>query len=359
MRKKGRRSAAIRMTLTDPALLAEEKILVVQHSTAVDFLGIAYPTLRLHESSANILLAHALARAPTEFVLTECQFINTTEVQLPPSSSPPLPASNFWLTVWSEHAKSAPVLDMALSCIESSTGKYPLFMWTRPAVDMRSSQWLNTRVGRVTAHLHGCVPLERVFAVFGPTALVTSFAKAWAELTHFKINPEPLYKAFLASCASQELTTSVPAAHCGARKATMKDVEAAGKLCQQFANGSAYPLSLADATAEAQQLINKGQLWVGIFNGVIASICAVTRSSLHVSTITKVFTAPEARRNGVAQTLVGEVTRRLFDSGKHSVVLYVACDNSAQRVYERVGFRMQTTDVWLELGFVGTHPGHW
>ena len=47
-------------------------------------------------------------------------------------------------------------------------------------------------------------------------------------------------------------------------------------------------MSLADATAEARQLIDKGQLWVGTLMGEIASICAVTRSSLHVSAITKV-----------------------------------------------------------------------
>lgn len=49
-----------------------------------------------------------------------------------------------------------------------------------------------------------------------------------------------------------------------------------------------YPLSLADATAEARQLIDKGQLWVGTLMGEVASICAVTRSSLNVSAITKV-----------------------------------------------------------------------
>ncbi|KAF7337486.1 N-acetyltransferase domain-containing protein [Mycena sanguinolenta] len=348
------------MTLVEfPHQPSEDKIVVVQHGEATEFLDVAYPTLRLHESSANILLAHALARAPVETVLTECQFIDDTDVQFLPSPTQPFRSNNFWLTVWSQRAKSPPVLDLALSCLESSSSKYPVFIWTPAKMGMQSPQWLDPRVRAMAAYLQVCVDHERVFAAFGPSMLVTTFADVWAGLTGFQINPQPLYKAFSAVCTPQDIKVTATAEQCGARKATIHDLDAAARLCQEFASSSEYPLDLPDATAEARQLIDKGQLWVGTLMGEIESICAVARSSLHVSAITKVFTTPDARRNGLAQTLVKEVTSRLFKSGKHSVMLYVGCDNQAQRVYDRVGFQIQHADIWLELGFVGTNPGHW
>ncbi|KAF7347602.1 N-acetyltransferase domain-containing protein [Mycena venus] len=263
------------MTLPEASSLSgEEKVVVLQHGSAADFLAFAYPTLRLHEHSANIVLAHALVRAAGG---------------LPASSTQPTPASNFWLTVWSQHPKSPPVLDIALSCIESPTfGNYPVFVWTPAEQGVQAPQWLDRRIGAVAGHLQACVAPERVFAVFGITALVTTFAEAWTALTGFQVNPKPLYKAFFAVCTPETLKLTASAAQCGARRATMRDLEAAARLCHDFADGSEYPLSLADATAEARQLIDKGQLWVGTLMGEIASICAVTRTSLHVSGITKV-----------------------------------------------------------------------
>lgn len=58
--------------------------------------------------------------------------------------------------------------------------------------------------------------------------------------------------------------------------------------------------------------------------------------------------------------------RLLFDCGKDSVVLYVGHENSAQRVYDRVGFaglcgkdKPDGVEDSVELGFIGTERGHW
>jgi len=90
---------------------------------------------------------------------------------------------------------------------------------------------------------------------------------------------------------------------------------------------------------------------------------------MKVSAITKVYTCPNWRRQGFAEHLVRSVTRRLLlDCGKESVVLYVGHENSARRVYHRVGFvglsgnpeeRPEDVEDALELGFVGTNRGHW
>jgi hypothetical protein len=227
------------MALTEVlSLSGEQNIVVLQHDEAAHFLAVAYPTLRLHEPSANILLAHALVRAPVETVLTECQFVTDPDVQLLSTSTQPVPTSNFWLTVWSQTAKSPPVLDLALSCIASSFGNYPVFMWTPSAPGMQPPQWLDPRMRAVAAYLQACVAPERVFSAFGPAVLVTAFADVWSGLTGFQIKPKPLYKAFSALCTLQTLKITPSAEQCGARKATMRDLEAAGKLCEEFANCS-------------------------------------------------------------------------------------------------------------------------
>lgn len=58
--------------------------------------------------------------------------------------------------------------------------------------------------------------------------------------------------------------------------------------------------------------------------------------------------------------------RLLFDCGKETVVLYVGYENSAQKVYHRVGFaglcgdeKVDGVEDALELGFVGSSRGHW
>lgn len=58
--------------------------------------------------------------------------------------------------------------------------------------------------------------------------------------------------------------------------------------------------------------------------------------------------------------------RLLFRFKKDSVVLYVGHENSAQRVYDRVGFaglcgkpKPDGVEDSLELGFVGADRGHW
>ena len=58
--------------------------------------------------------------------------------------------------------------------------------------------------------------------------------------------------------------------------------------------------------------------------------------------------------------------RLLLDFKKEKVVLYVGHDNSAQRVYDRVGFaglcgkpKPDGVEDSLELGFVGTDRGYW
>ncbi|TFK56851.1 hypothetical protein OE88DRAFT_1650337 [Heliocybe sulcata] len=352
---------------------------VLYHDSVHDFLSLAYPTLRCAEGSSNIILAHALKRVSAEAAITDCQFVSQSDIdrvwaERDMACSPPPYRSteishSFWLTLWSSPTPSGPpTLDLVLSCLSWTLGDYPIFIWSPH--QFQSSVALLPRVARLAENLIACIPPERVFAVFGTTPLVKTFARYWTELTGFHPDSEPFYAALLTYCTADTFQRSehVPPTNHYLRHATMADLEPVAQLGQEFANDSVYyPLNIEAARVEAEELIRKGQIWVYDADGEITTICAVTRNSLNVSSITKVYTAVPWRKRGCAQHLVRYVTSiLLFECHKRSVVLYVGHTNSAQYVYDKVGFvglcgkdRPSGVEDSLELGFVGTRRGHW
>ncbi|KAH7923248.1 hypothetical protein BV22DRAFT_1130802 [Leucogyrophana mollusca] len=350
--------------------IVSQPVTVVEHTSAADFLSATYPTLRRHERSSNIVLAHALKRVNAEAVLTGCQFITDSEVLLNPSLHTQHKDDSFWLTVWSSPTTtSPPSLDLVLSCVSSSLGNYPVFLWSPRLPSTLTTSWLTPRITALIHRLYTCVHPERVFSVFGMTALVKTFARYWTTFTGFATEPHPFYKAYFTFCTPETFQDS-PSPYQkegNIRRATMVDIDSISKLCKEFADDSIYfPLSIDQARVEAGEMISKGQMWLYEVAGQTAAICAVTRNSMTVSAITKVYTSPTWRRRGFAEHLVRYVTRRLFDCGKDTVVLYVGHENSAQRVYDRVGFvglcgkdKPEGVEDSLELGFTGTERGHW
>lgn len=349
------------------------------HDTAYDFLSATLPTLRRHEKSANIVLAHALKLVGTEAALTGCNFINESDVSSWWNQSSHSPSQMrfdetqpFWLTVWSSPSPfSQPTLDLVLSCVNWTLGDYPIFLWTPKNPSQITSQWLTPRIDLVAENLLDLVPPERVFSIFGMTLLVKTFASYWKQLTNIAVEPEPFYAASYTWCTLSTFKDSDAPLPRGdyIRRANMRDLEQVAQLCKEFADDSIYfPLTLERARIEARELIAKGLIWVYEVEGECTTICAVTRSSQNVSAITKVYTTPKWRRRGYAEHLVRDVTRRLLmDCGKSSVTLYVGHSNSAQRVYDRVGFvglcgnvKLDGVEDALELGFkTGAPRGHW
>ena len=227
-------------------------LVIMQHDAASDFLAVAYPTLRRHEASANIVLAHALKRVSADAALSGLQFTSDADVEAwlssaDASSFTPHPNSDaFWLTMWSQSPSSgAPVLDMVLACVNWTLGNYPIFLWTPKNSNSLSHPWLAPRMRQMTECLQRCVPPERVFSVFGKTALVTTFAHAWTNLTGFTVEPEPFYAAYFSFCNTKTFKHSSVQLPAGdqLRRAVMGDLEYVAQLCKEFADDSVRYLS--------------------------------------------------------------------------------------------------------------------
>lgn len=341
---------------------------VVQHRTAADFLSATHSHLQDKERSSNIVFAHALKRLRKE---AESPLTTPRDVEdwlRFPSHHVPEDPNAFWLTVWTvDPTNNTATLDLILSCIDWTLGNYPIFLWSPQPED---KAWLVPRITKLTNHLLECVPPERVFSVFGMSWIVKPFSEYWTGLTGHEVEPEPFYAALLSHCTEPTFLDSdsrLPLGHV-IRLATKSDVESVAHLCKEFGDESVYFLMTLDqGRMEAEELIKNAQVWVYDVNGQCATICAVTRTTYKVSSITKVYTTPRFRRMGYAEHLVRHVTRGLlFDMKRDAVTLYVSHGNSAQRVYDRVGFvglcdkeKPAGVEDSIELGFVGTVRGHW
>ena len=169
------------------------------------------------------------------------------------------------------------------------------------------------------------------------TWLAKAFSEYWTGLTGNEVEPEPFYAATLTHCTAGTFIDSssrLPAGHV-IRLATKSDVESVAQLCKEFGDDSVsfllfnhpslkrqklsltlerhpqvfFPMTLDQGRIEAQELIKKAQVWVYDVNGQCSTVCAVTRSTYNVSCITKVYTTPNFRRMGCAESLVRHVTR--------------------------------------------------
>ncbi|KAI0314764.1 hypothetical protein OF83DRAFT_1063249 [Amylostereum chailletii] len=354
----------------------------VRHSdNAVDFLSLTYPTLLRHERSSNIVLAHALKLVSAETALTGLHFTDESDARNHILSSRVTSSAHknrrnstepFWVTVWSAPSPhDPPTLDLALSCVNWTLGEYPIFLWTPKTPSAIHPSWLDQRMEALIQHLWEFIPPSRVFSVFGPTKLAKSFSSLWSDYTGLETEKIPFYAAYYTYCNRSTFRAVQDVLPHGdsIRRANMGDLNEVAQLCKEFADESVYfPLTLERGMVEANELISKGLIWIYEADGEVTTICAVTRSSQNVSAITKAYTTPRWRRRGYAEHLVRSVTRRLLiDCGKSTVTLYVGHSNSAQRVYDRVGFvglcgkdKPMGVEDALEIGFkTGAPRGHW
>ncbi|KAG6910503.1 hypothetical protein DXG01_009922 [Tephrocybe rancida] len=267
-------------------------------------------------------------------------------------------------------------LDFVLSCTHHAMGTYPVFLYSAHPTRELIPAFVLPRIQLLVDKLRESVDVERVYSVFAVDVVTRAFSEMWSKATQIRCYKEPYYAAKFTFCTRQSFKarqyTTFPGISYELRLAVPSDIRAAAKLCYGFAAAAKpFVLTKEEAIEEATLLVSREQLWVhsiqdGNCTPEIASIVAVTRESASVAAITKVFTNPDWRSRRCAERLVRKVTQ----SRKENVVLYVAHDNpAASKVYNRVGFvgldesslSVDGVESWLELGFDRNKVqlGHW
>ncbi|KAF7295957.1 N-acetyltransferase domain-containing protein [Mycena kentingensis (nom. inval.)] len=280
-------------------------------------------------------------------------------------------------------AFSLGAVDLILSATDGDNGKYPIFIYTPPHPQSRNATWLAPRLELLAHALYAAVSTRRVYSVFAPDIVASTFVRIWTRMTGIHPEPTPYYHAMISYCTRQSLVnpqrqlTLLPGFVLDIRPAAERDLDAVAQLCHEFAADSEpFVLTPARARAEAQGLIRQRQVWVHTMRRTdepyereeVACICAFTRNSESVAAITKVYTPKEWRRRGCAERLVRRVVKHLLAT-KASVALYVGHDNPARWVYHKVGFlglahdeaSYEGVESWIEIGLDRSKVdlGHW
>ncbi|HZC07675.1 MAG TPA: GNAT family N-acetyltransferase [Ktedonobacterales bacterium] len=88
--------------------------------------------------------------------------------------------------------------------------------------------------------------------------------------------------------------------------------------------------------------------YIAVYRNRVVGGCYVTLWE-DVQTLMGVYTVAEARGQGIATTMLAQVTGEIVRSGRDSYCLYVKHDNPAQRLYRRLGFApmaSEETHLW-------------
>ncbi|KAG8729037.1 hypothetical protein FRC11_009642, partial [Ceratobasidium sp. 423] len=292
-----------------PSLSSRPNINITTHSSAIDFLSVAFEPLSRGEEQSNLVLSLALK-------------IQERAQQMQPGTTA---SRDLWVCVWTTKASSrSPTvkssLDFVFALNDNQFGGYPLFIWSGyPSSDL-SPSFIEHRVQLAAMRLYKLVPSQRIFSVFGLVPVVCAFRSVWAHISGHNPEPTPLYAARLSYCTKLTLKPALSRLPHGdsLRVAEMKDLEEVAVLCQGFAQESVYfTLQDKESSMQAFELIREKRVWVYQTSDAcgrprIASIVCSSRSSRSVAAVTKVYTAPEFRGRQFAKRLVYWVTQNLL-----------------------------------------------
>lgn len=98
-----------------------------------------------------------------------------------------------------------------------------------------------------------------------------------------------------------------------------------------------------------RSLMEAGQLFVYLVDGVPVSMAGSTRSNGGVAAVNYVFTPEELRGNGYAYSCVGELSQRLLKTHDYCVLYADKHYPASNRVYEKLGY--QKIDESIEVSF--------
>ncbi len=307
----------------------------------------------------------------------------------------------FWITCCTPGSPSS--VDLVLSCTDGPVKKYPIFIASTHPHARLTRDFLDERIYILAEALAKVVSPSRVYSVYAAEPISLQFMHAWAQQTGIQPEPKPYYASKVSHCTKDTLIEPpIRQAHHRSRQGAFEcrlaqspDLEDLVNLCFGFSVESVshirqylleellpdvvriskppFQHSPQSAYREAKALLERRQAWVLVVHspggGVhLASIVAVTRNTENVATITKVYTLPEYRGRGYAETLVRHVTKEYLKT-KQVVMLYVGHENPAANVYRRVGYvglgkgsvQVKGVDNWMEVGFDQNKVvlGHW
>lgn len=119
-------------------------------------------------------------------------------------------------------------------------GKYPIFIFSPHAYHRLNDDFVYPRISRVVPALLAAVSVGRVYSIFAPESVATTFAELWTKHTSVSMDREPkYYAALLTFCTRRSFInrqmTMNPELIYEIRPAVEDDILEAAELCYGFA----------------------------------------------------------------------------------------------------------------------------
>ncbi|KAJ8455175.1 hypothetical protein ONZ51_g12595 [Trametes cubensis] len=221
------------------------------------------------------------------------------------------------------------------------------------------------------------VDSQTAFQVFGYKAAVDAFAAAWTSRAATKginLSIKPLYST-VSSYATRETIPPLPSTlpTSALALATMADFDELIPLYLDFSTYAPGTRTREEDEARLRGLIPSRLTWVYRVDGAIVGFISLGRPSPKTIAIRHVYVLSAHRRKGIAEAMVGAITRYFLGvqpaggegvfakppvAGVKDFVCINAVDIAASRVYRRAGFLFpeQTADG-VEKGGVDPKSG--
>lgn len=145
-----------------------------------------FNALNRHERTANCVL-------PT---LLKSRFLES-QGQAPPQKQ-------VWVVCSSKNGDGTTTLEFVLSVTEGYIDSYPVFLFTTLSSFQMTPDFLQRRMEQMARALSRFVPVQRVYAVYGPDLLARAFAWNWTSITGVQNLAEAPYYASKISYCTRE-----------------------------------------------------------------------------------------------------------------------------------------------------------
>lgn len=154
----------------------------------------------------------------------------------------------------------------------------------------------------------------RAFGVIGPKALSVTFADAWAATYGLPTEPVMYFAMTHVTRTTLRPSTRALPVNVVLGLCTPADLDIAADMCERATHPMDEPvpppLDAAAARLQANKLIEGQHLYGAWVDGVLRTLVSITRETPLVRAVSKVYTAPEVRGQGLAEALVRHAIAR-------------------------------------------------
>lgn len=160
------------------------------------------------------------------------------------SSGQKPPRKQMWVVCSSKNCDGQTVIEFILSITEGYIDSYPVFFYTTLPIHQLTQEFVLPRIKEmIGALLSSGVPVERIYAVYGPDCLAKAFAWNWTNMTGTRnLGNEPYYAAKLSFCSRRTFKERTVEMRDGVtyeiRPANNSDIGEIARCCYGFAEDS-------------------------------------------------------------------------------------------------------------------------